>query len=81
MSKLVPYGPRSSAEWSIRLNDDGTISEEQLQIVLLMDIREELRKLNQLLGCSNFTQLPQVLRTVRANTTTLVRLQKAKARS
>lgn len=33
-----------------------------------MDIRDELQKLNALLGCHNFTAIPNVLRGIRRNT-------------
>lgn len=37
-------------------------------VAVLMDIRDELKQLNSLLGCSNFVSLPNVLRQVRDNT-------------
>lgn len=42
---------------------------EQVNTALLMDIRDELRRLNTLLHCPNFTDIPQILRAVRKNTT------------
>lgn len=35
---------------------------------ILMDIRDELQKLNALLGCRNFIGIPATLRGIRANT-------------
>lgn len=37
---------------------------------LLMDLRDELQKLNRLLGCSNFLGIPQTLRDIRDGITT-----------
>lgn len=39
------------------------------KVAVLMDIRDELKQLNRLLSCSNFTKIPQILRTIRRNTT------------
>lgn len=35
---------------------------------VLQDIRDELKQLNGLLGCRNFREVPQILRTVAKNT-------------
>lgn len=42
---------------------------EQVNVAVLMDIRDELQKLNRLLHCSNFLEIPRILRTIRHNTT------------
>jgi len=34
------------------------------QLAVLMDIRDELQKLNTLLGCPNFVGIPRTLRTI-----------------
>ena len=36
---------------------------------VLMDIRDELKRLNNLLHCSNFTGIPHTLTKIRINTT------------
>jgi hypothetical protein len=57
----------------------GTISYEAASLCVLMDIRDELKQLNALLSCSNFTLLPRVLKQIRANTTSIKNeLKKAK---
>lgn len=38
------------------------------QIAALMDIRDELKQLNKLLGCRNFTNIPATLRAIQRNT-------------
>lgn len=46
----------------------GSPSWNQVQIALLMDIRDELQTLNRLLGCQNFIRIPRVLDSIAANT-------------
>jgi hypothetical protein len=58
----------SLANLNWRLPEAGTVSHDQAQLAVLMDIREELRTLNRLLGCSNFTGIPRVLKRISANT-------------
>lgn len=41
---------------------------ERVNLAVLMDLRDELQKLNALLGCRNFTEIPQTLRRISANT-------------
>ena len=60
-------------EWSLpdgRPTDGGgTVHDwESLHAAILMDIRDELKQLNALLGCSNFRAIPRVLRTIYRNT-------------
>lgn len=38
-------------------------------VALLMDIRDELQRLNNLLHCSNFVGIPKTLRSIQRNTT------------
>ena len=37
---------------------------DAMQVVLLMDIRDELQKLNALLHCQNFVGIPRTLKTI-----------------
>lgn len=39
-----------------------------IHAALLMDIRDELQKLNRILSCTNFTMIPSILRAIRSNT-------------
>lgn len=41
---------------------------EGVHTALLMDIRDELKQLNGLLGCPNFVEIPRTLRAIRRNT-------------
>lgn len=49
-------------DWRHTQSERGTYSYEQVHAILLQEIRDELKRLNALLHCSNFTQLPQVVR-------------------
>lgn len=59
MSRLKP-----NAEW--RIPEEYTWEHAALEV--MMDIREELRKLNRLLHCENFQDIPRTLRYIRSNT-------------
>lgn len=37
-------------------------------VALLMDIRDELKNLNQIFNCSNFTSLPSTIAAIKRNT-------------
>jgi len=70
MSKKVNY--RVPGEWDLQLhiNDDGSHADHAtLQLAVLCVIRDELKKLNSLLHCSNFVEIPSILRAVKRNTT------------
>lgn len=41
---------------------------DQVQIAVLMDIRDELQTLNAVFRCRNFLEIPVVLRAIRRNT-------------
>ena len=45
-------------------------------VALLMDIRDELQRLNALLHCENFTQIPKTLNRIVVNTTKKKRAKK-----
>ena len=64
----------ANVNWN--LNEAGTpVSEgvssysfDTIQTAVLMDIRDELQRLNALFRCHNFLEIPYVLRQIRANT-------------
>lgn len=56
-------------EFNLRINADGTWPADKIQIAVLCDIRRELKKLNRLLHCPNFTTTPTTLRLIQRNTT------------
>jgi hypothetical protein len=39
------------------------------QLAVLMDLRDEIKRLNSLLYCPNFIAIPRILREIRRNTT------------
>ena len=58
-----------NVDWTIAEADGTVPSWERAGIAVLMDIRRELRRLNRLLACPNFTSIPNTLRQIRRNTT------------
>lgn len=54
--------------WTIPQSDSGTVSWDGVTVAILMDIRDELKKLNALLHCSNFVTIPTIMREVAVNT-------------
>lgn len=58
-----------NAQWPV-LNEDGRAYQNYDCAILavLMDIREELQKLNGVFSCPNTVEIPNILRTIRANT-------------
>jgi hypothetical protein len=66
----LPASAKYRADWHLYSADaEGhTWQDDSIQIILLQEIRDELQRLNALLSCPNFVQIPQVLRAIRANT-------------
>ena len=57
--------------WTIWVNEGDrgtTIDVDQLQILLLMEVREQLKKLNGLLHCERFVGIPGKLERIVKNT-------------
>lgn len=54
-------------DWTLPADAIGTW--ERVNTAILMDIRDELKRLNSLLHCSNFTAIPFKLDAIRNNTT------------
>ena len=58
--------------WRLRSEDkpDGIISlsTEEGVLAVLMDIRDEMKKLNRTIDCPNFQKIPKILKTIRGNT-------------
>ena len=49
--------------WSLPTNSNGNIRDWTLvQVALLMDLRDELKKLNRTFDCPNFQAMPRFLR-------------------
>lgn len=59
---------KKDVNWVIVSHDDGSVSRDQVLIALLMDVRDELKRINRALYCENFLDVPHLLRMIRANT-------------
>lgn len=55
---------RKDTNWKIRTNADGTVPAPDAHLAVLMDIRDEMKKLNGLLHCQNFVAIPAILRQI-----------------
>ena len=52
-------------DWNIWRNDDGSISYDKIQIILLQEIRDQLKALNATLDCHNTRSIPGSLKGIR----------------
>ena len=57
-----------NCSWTVDVDQDGRASFGAAQIAVLMDLRDELQRLNGILCCRNFLRVPQVLDRIAANT-------------
>lgn len=66
------------ADWTLTPTtaDGHTWSVDRIQIILLQEIRDELKKLNALLNCPNFVGIPGTLKGIRRKLPTPVRTTK-----
>lgn len=51
--------------WKIATNPNGRTPSNDALLATVMDLRDELKKFNNLLHCSNFTSIPSILRQIR----------------
>lgn len=62
------------ANWNLTTTSNGSVQTwEQAQLAVMMDLRDELKRLNSLLYCPNFTGIPTVLRSIQRNTSRIER--------
>ena len=60
---------RKDANWRLNPNTQtGVVTTAEAQLAVLMDLRDELKWLNDLLHCSNFVGIPQTLRMIQQHT-------------
>lgn len=52
--------------WVLSAGADGSLTARAVEIAVLMDLRDELKRLNGLLNCPNFTGIPGTLRRIEA---------------
>lgn len=59
-----------NVNWDLPTSSTGSIETwDAVKVAVLMDLRDELQKLNALLYCGNFIGIPGVLREIQRNTT------------
>lgn len=71
----MPDTRHKNTVWKLHANADGSLPISSCTVAVLMDIRDELQRLNTLLHCRNFTDIPVRLRAIQRNT-----VKKRKAR-
>lgn len=69
MGKFVSRHTVRDQDWSIWQLDNAKYDDAAVTRAILLDIREELKRLNGLLHCHNFVEIPSILRAVKKNTT------------
>lgn len=52
---------KKDIEWDVAEKDGSVPTWERAQLAVLMDIRDELQRLNRLLHCQNFVAIPRKL--------------------
>jgi hypothetical protein len=55
---------KANYNWKINTNSNGTTPTEDATLAVLMDIRDELKALNILFHCTNFTEMPHTLKRI-----------------
>lgn len=68
MSRWRKHSDLKNTDWLILENDNGRYDHDQVMKALLLDIREELRRLNTVLQCPNFIAVPSKLDQIAKNT-------------
>jgi hypothetical protein len=59
----------ANKQWNLReISSGNTLPPAEIELALLMDIRDELQKLNALLHCGNFLSIPHKLERIARNT-------------
>ncbi len=67
-------GELADTDWSLQVEDHGThvtLSVDRIQVVLLWECLQQLKNLNRILGCQNFTNLPKDLRSIKREVATI----------
>lgn len=60
---MIDKSRMKNADWKVA-HEGKSLGVDHAQIAVLMDIRDELQRLNSLLHCHNFTSLPATVRTI-----------------
>lgn len=67
----------ANRNWHLNKSSRGWIHVGEDRLAVLMDIRHELQRLNELLRCPNFMSIPFELKAIRKNTTRKRKKKKA----
>ena len=59
---------QKNVNWQLNVDSLGRVSNEDAHLAVLMDLREELQRLNQILMCPNFLAIPRKLDAICHNT-------------
>ncbi len=59
---------QKNARWKVTDDAGNTTTWDQVQVAVLMDLRDELQTLNRLLNCKHFVNMPATLNAIRRNT-------------
>jgi hypothetical protein len=57
-----------NSRWELPADGTGRLEWTHVQVALLMDIRDEMQRLNNIIGCTNFLAIPYHLEEIRKNT-------------
>ena len=59
----------AGTNWQLDESDDGkgVINSAEASLSVLMDLRDELQRLNGVFACSNFQAIPEILRQIRGH--------------
>lgn len=75
---------RKDANWNVVTESNNYFHDEHYRMAslsVLMDIRDELKRLNSVIGCFNFLRIPAVLDRIVVNTRKPTRKRKKVAKS
>jgi hypothetical protein len=78
MATTPPEKRFKDRQWILNKDHQGYLSWDQIHAALLMDIRDELTRINMRLNCRETLAMPELLRKIAKNTTKPKRKPKAK---
>jgi hypothetical protein len=62
------YPDSANVNWNFEVDFQNRVTIPEAQLIVLMDIREELKRLNTTLNCKNALAIPNLLREIKLNT-------------
>ena len=63
-------------DWNWGIGEGPTYSWDAATLAVLMDLRDELKALNRIVGCDNAIDIPNILRRIDTNTKKVARKRK-----